>query len=165
LPPIELGPVNPGRSRNELAAPAQHGVANFKNSQIWPSLPADAQYLLEDAIGRHVGQSLNFARCFVSSSLAQRAVHQEMRAVVRRLQQSAPGGEKVRNVLLLRCDHVGVALLDDIVEAKLEPRVLAVSAKCVWYGPVRVDDGEDVADAALAVASQLLDAAHAGLEW
>jgi hypothetical protein len=53
-------------------------------------------------------------------------------------------------VLLLRRDHIGVALLDDIVEAKLEPRVLAVGAKCDWYG---VEDGEDVADAALAVAS------------
>ena len=52
-----------------------------------------------------------------------------------------------------------------IVEAKLKPRVVAVSAKCVWYGPVRIEDGEDVADAALEVASQLLDATHAGLEW
>jgi hypothetical protein len=67
-------------------------------------------------------------------------------------------------VLLLRCEPVGAALLDDVVEAKLEPRVLAVCAKCVWYGPIRVEDGEDVADAALTVASQLLDAAHAGLE-
>ena len=57
MPPIELGPVNSGCSRNELAAQAQHGIANFKNSQIWPSLRADAQHLLEDAIGRHVGQS------------------------------------------------------------------------------------------------------------
>ena len=93
------------------------------------------------------------------------AVYQVMRVVMRHTQQSAPEGEKVRNVLLLGCGSVGVALLDDIVEAKLKPRVVAVSAKCVWYGPVRIEDGEDVADAALAVASQLLDAAHAGLEW
>ena len=68
-------------------------------------------------------------------------------------------------MLLLGCGSVGIALLDDMVEAKLKPRVIAVSAKCVWYGPVRIEDGEDVADAATAVASQLLDAAHAGLEW
>ena len=84
---------------------------------------------------------------------------------MRHTQQSAPEAENVRNVLLLGCGSVGVALLDDIVEAKLKPRVVAVSAKCVWYGPVRIEDGEDVADAALEVASQLLDATHAGLEW
>jgi hypothetical protein len=57
VPPIELGPVNPGCNRNELTAPAQHGLADFKNSQIWPSLRSDAQHLLEDAIGRTSGRA------------------------------------------------------------------------------------------------------------
>ena len=45
-------------SGNELTAPAQYRIANFEHSQIRPGLWADVQHLLEDAIGRHVGQSL-----------------------------------------------------------------------------------------------------------
>ena len=92
-------------------------------------------------------------------------VNEEVRVRLRLRRQLLPEGQEVSDMFLLRGDHLGVVLLDDIVKAKLELRMLAEGAKCVWHGPVGVKDGEDVADATLAVSGQFLDAADADLEW
>ena len=132
----ELGAVNAGRSRNELAAPAQHGVADFKNSQIWPSLRADAQHVLEDAIGRHVGQSLRKDqrhRCCRTGN-AGVTVHQEVRVVMRHIQQSAPEGEKVRNVLSLWCERTWLMQLPQWPANSSMPHTLVLNGEMVSTG-------------------------------
>ena len=57
---------------------------------------------------------------------------------LRLFQQPAREREKVGDVFLLGCNHVGVVLVDDIVEPKLKLCVLAKGAKCLGYRPFRV---------------------------
>ena len=56
-------------------------------------------------------------------------------------------------------NHVSVALVDDVVEAKLELCMLAKGAKYLGHRPFRIQNREDVTDLRVAVTGQLLDTA------
>ncbi len=59
-----------------------------------------------------------------------------------------PKGKEFPYMLELWGDNF-VMLLDDVVEAKLEPRMLAKRTKCLWYRPLRIKNAKNVAGADL----------------
>ena len=56
----------------------------------------------------------------------------------RLIQQSTPEGEQFRDVFLLGRNHIGIAHIDDVVEAKLELCMLAKGVECLGHWPLRV---------------------------
>ena len=61
-------------------------------------------------------------------------VNEKMRVRLRIVRQPAPECEQFSNVFSPGRNHASVALVDDVVEAKLEPCVLAKGAKCPGTG-------------------------------
>jgi hypothetical protein len=84
-------------------------------------------------------------------------VDKEVRILSRLVQQSAPEGEELSDVFFPGRNHVSVALVDDVVEAKLELCMLAKGAKYLGHRPFRIQNREDVTDLRVAVTGQLLD--------
>jgi hypothetical protein len=72
---------------------------------------------------------------------------QEMRALLK----MTPKGEKFLHMLQLRDYGFVTMLLNEIMEAELELRMLAEGTKCLWYRPLWIQNGKNVADANLAI--------------
>src|SRR5689334_13436822 len=88
---------------------------------------------------------------------------EKMRAVLRLGDEVAAELEDARDMLRHRRQHA-VLGVDDVVEAQLEPLVLAIGAESGRLGPAGVEDREDVAHPGLAEALELLDAAYRDAE-
>ena len=86
------------------------------------------------------------------------AVDQQVRGGGRLRHEVAPVGQQPRDMALAR-GHGAGDLLDHVVEPQLQLRVLAEATERLRHGPVRIEDGQDVAHAGLAMPDQLLDAA------
>ena len=76
----------------------------------------------------------------------------------------ATESQELLNVLGFWSDHVGVGI-DHIVKAQLQPLVLAERAKGRWDRPVRIEDGDHMANPRFAVPGQLVYTAHLNSEW
>ncbi len=93
------------------------------------------------------------------------AVDQQMRVRLWLFQHCTSEGQKVCHVILPWRDNVSALFVYDVMEAKVELCMLAESAECRRHRPVGIENGEDMADAGVTVAGQLINAADAGLEW
>src|SRR6476620_5910093 len=92
------------------------------------------------------------------------AVHEEVCIRPRLTPQLASKGKKFQDMSSLRGDCLGMIRLTHVMEAQLEPCVLAEVAKRFRYRPIRVENGQHVADLVPAVARQLRNAADADPE-
>src|SRR5438309_2083595 len=92
------------------------------------------------------------------------AVHEEVCIRPRLTQQITSESEKFQDMSVLRRDGPGMIRLDHIMEAQLELCMLAEVAKRFRHRPIRVENGEDMADLVPAVAAQFLKAADADPE-
>ncbi len=78
--------------------------------------------------------------------------------------ETPPKGKQCSDMLEVRGDHAGLGL-DNVMETQLQTLVLAERAEGHRDRPIRIKDGEHVADPCGAVAPKLLDAAHGNSEW
>ena len=91
-------------------------------------------------------------------------MHKEVAHLLGIAQEVLPEFEHLLDVARLRGFEAG-GFLDDVVELKLKPRVLAIGAERFRLGLVRIEDRQDMTDLTFRMPGKFFQSANGDREW
>ena len=151
------------RRLDDLAAAAEDLVAELEDAQIGPGPRAQANHFPQRFVGRPVGACLrqDEDRRGGRSRHSGVAMNEKMRLPQRA--DIARKGEQQLDIPALGRDPAGMGF-DHIVKAELQAPFQPEAAQRLRLGPARIEDRQDMGDAARAMAGDLVDPADRHLE-